>query len=249
MKNLKQLTLNLCLKDVENFTNFFTDKNGQLIETLKGLVAKKSPNFIYFWGQGGTGKTHLLNALCQLFAENNLAAAYLPLEDLGQLELQILDDMDNLDLLCIDDLQLVAKNMKWEEKIFHCFNNFLDKGEKIVIVADVAPIFLPLKLADLKSRMGSGLIFELHPLDDKGKVAALKLRAKLRGLELNNSVANFLLTRYKRNPKDLFELLEKLDKAALAAQRKLTIPFVKEILRCQAGPRVKPEDDMPDPFE
>lgn len=172
----------------------------------------------------------MLSALCQLFGEHNLKAAYLPLEDASQFSSQILDDLEMLDLLCIDDLNLIAGNLEWEEKIFHCFNKMLAHNKRVVITANVAPSLLQLILSDLKSRMMGGLVFAVKALDDMAKIAGLKLRAKLRGLELSDTVARFLLNHYERNPKVLFDALEKLDQAALTAQRKLTIPFVKSVL-------------------
>lgn len=230
MYNLKQLALNLCLKDAATFVNFFVGANRQLVDVLCNLHTDNETNFIYIWGKHGSGKSHLLSALCQSFGEHDHVAAYLPLEEAAQLDPQILEDLEKLDLLCVDDLDLIAGNAVWEEKFFHCFNKTIEHGKQIVITANTAPLALPLALADLKSRMTSGLIFEVQALDDVGKIEGLKLRAKLRGLELNDVVAQFLLHRYARDAKSLFATLEQLDKAALAAQRKLTIPFVKSVL-------------------
>ncbi len=232
MRNLKQLALNLCLKDVASFANFFIGNNQQLVAVLGQLPANNASPFVYFWGQLGSGKSHLLSAVCQLFGEHNLSVAYLPLEDAEHLDVQILDDLENLDLLCIDDLHLIAGNLGWEEKIFYCFNNFLAHNKKIVITSSVAPQALPLKLLDLKSRMMSGLVFAVQTLNDEGKIASLKLRAELRGLDLSDSAARFLLNHYERDTKSLFMVLDILDKAALTAQRRLTVPFIKDILDC-----------------
>lgn len=226
----KQLTLNLCFKDPASFANFFVGSNVQLITTLGSLWHADAPAFIYLWGQTGAGKSHLLSALCQLFGEKELTAAYMPLDDIEQFGPQILDDLASLDLICIDNLHLIAGNLVWEEKIFHCFNEILAQHKRIVITANVPPKTLNLALADLKSRIVGGLVFEVQSLSDAEKIACLKFRAKLRGLELNDNVAQFLLNHYERNPKSLFSVLEKLDQAALAAQRKLTIPFVKDVL-------------------
>jgi DnaA family protein len=230
MKNLKQLVLDLCLKDAASFANFFVGSNLQLVKVLSDLYTDNASRFVYFWGNDGAGKSHLLSALCQSFSDHNLSAAYLPLEDINQLDSQILDDLEVLDLLCVDDIHLIAGNLEWEEKIFHCFNKMLGCGKRLVITADVAPPMLPFKILDLKSRMMGGLVFSVQALDDGEKIASLKLRAKLRGLELTDTVAHFLLSHYKRDAQSLFAVLEKLDKAALAAQRKLTIPFIKSIL-------------------
>ncbi|MBU0744462.1 MAG: DnaA regulatory inactivator Hda [Gammaproteobacteria bacterium] len=230
MKNLKQIALDLCLKDTASFANFFVGSNVQLVKVLGDLYANTTSSFVYFWGNDGAGKSHLLSALCQSFGEHDLSAAYLPLEDIEQFSLKMLDDLEMLDLLCIDDLNLIAGNSEWEEKIFHCFNKMIACNKRVVITANVAPPLLLLKLLDLKSRMMGGLIFSLQALSDEEKVSGLKLRAKLRGLELPDIAAHFLLNHYKRDSKNLFAVLEKLDKAALAAQRKLTIPFIKDVL-------------------
>lgn len=231
MNNLKQLALNLCLKDNASFANFFTGTNQQLLNVLGNLCINNDIRFVYFWGNHGAGKSHLLSALCQLFDENGLVTAYLPLEEFAQLDTQMLGGLEQLDLLCVDDLNLIANNSAWEEKFFHCFNKIVEHGKKIVITANAAPLALPLVLSDLKSRMASGLIFELHALTDAEKIEGLKLRASLRGLELNDVAAQFLLHHYARDTKNLFESLDNLDRAALAAQRKLTIPFIKNVLR------------------
>lgn len=230
MKNLNQLTLNLCLNDSFSFANFFTGSNQQLVQVLSDLYREHSPNFIYFWGQSGSGKTHLLSAVCQVFSEHQLKTVYLSFEDLAEFTLQIFDGLEAYDLICIDDLHLIAGNREWEEQVFCCFNEVLARNKRIIITANLPPSDLQLVIVDLKSRMMGGLVFALQPLDDFAKIASLKFRAKLRGLELNDQAAHFLLTRYERNPKNLFAVLATLDKAALTAQRKLTIPFIKEIL-------------------
>jgi DnaA-homolog protein len=230
MRNLKQLALNLCLKDAASFANFLPGENKQLVTALNGLHINVTTPFIYLWGKFGSGKSHLLAAICQLFGEHNLSAAYLPLEDSKELNLHMLDDLEALDLLCIDDLHLIAGSLAWEEKIFHCYNNLILHKKKIVITASVSPQALPLKLLDLKSRMASGLVFAIQELSDEEKITSLKLRAKLRGLDLSDQVARFLLSHYERDTKSLFAVLDKLDKAALVAKRRLTIAFVKTVL-------------------
>ncbi|MDR1012389.1 MAG: DnaA regulatory inactivator Hda [Coxiellaceae bacterium] len=227
---LKQLAFNLSIKDPASFNNFFVGSNIQLITTLNNLYLDVDPCCIYLWGKESSGKSHLLGALCQLFNEHDLSAAYLPLEDAYQFTVNILDDFNDIDIFCIDDLHLIAGNLKWEEKIFYSVNNILTHNKKIVITANTSPQALQIKLLDLKSRLLGNMIFELHALSDEEKIISLKLRAKSRGLELTDGVASFLLNHYKRDAHSLFDSLNKLDIASLKAQRKLTIPFVKDIL-------------------
>ena len=96
--------------------------------------------------------------------------------------------------------------------------------------ADQSPVNLPVQLPDLASRLTWGEVYQLAPLNDKQKIDVLQKAAYQRGIELPDETANFLFKRLERDMKTLFNALEKLDQASLQAQRKLTIPFVKEIL-------------------
>jgi len=95
---------------------------------------------------------------------------------------------------------------------------------------DRPPRQLNLQLPDLASRLDWGQIYKLQPLNDDEKVQALQLRSRLRGFELPEDVGRFLLKRLDREMRTLFMTLDRLDRASITAKRKLTIPFVKEIL-------------------
>ncbi|MNN71501.1 DnaA regulatory inactivator Hda [compost metagenome] len=114
--------------------------------------------------------------------------------------------------------------------MFHLFNRLRDSGRRLLLAASSSPRELPIKLADLKSRLTLALIFQMRALSDEDKLRALQLRASRRGLQLSDEVGHFILTRGTRSMSALFDLLERLDQASLQAQRKLTIPFLKETL-------------------
>jgi DnaA family protein len=97
----------------------------------------------------------------------------------------------------------------------------------LVLAARHSPAAIGLKLADLATRLAAGLVYQLKPLSDPEKIAALRLRAQRRGLEMTEEVANYLLARFPRDTHSLFALLDKLDTATLVAQRRLTIPFLR----------------------
>ena len=102
---------------------------------------------------------------------------------------------------------------------------------RLLITGDRPPRQLNLGLPDLASRLDWGQIYKLQPLSDEDKLQALQLRARLRGFELPEDVGRFLLKRLDREMRTLFMTLDQLDRASITAQRKLTIPFVKEILK------------------
>jgi DnaA family protein len=155
---------------------------------------------------------------------------YLPLSDFSARSPEMLMGLEQIDVVCLDDIDQLAGHPQREEAFFDCYNRVRDAGGKLIVTAAAAPKALGVALPDLVSRLSWGLTFHLHPLIDDEKIAALMLRAMRRGFELPKEVANFVLSRSARDNKALFHLLDQLDYASLAAQRRLTIPFVKTII-------------------
>ncbi|KPJ67209.1 MAG: hypothetical protein AMJ43_04880 [Coxiella sp. DG_40] len=229
MNKPRQLTLNIRLRDDSTFDNFYSKNNQQLIFYLRKLSCGNEQQFTYIWGKSGCGRSHLLQACCQVANESGLSSIYLPLSA-TELSPQILEDLEIIQLLCLDDIQGIAGQYQWEEAIFHIFNKLLDKKKPLLISADRAPFTLPINLPDLKSRLSSGVTFQIQPLSDDQKLTALRLRAKARGLYLSYDASKFLLNRYPRDTTSLFAALEKLDQTSLSTQHRLTIPFIKSVL-------------------
>ncbi len=229
MNEFRQLTLNIRLRDDATFDNFYSENNQQLISHLHKLSCGNEQQFTYIWGKSGCGRSHLLQACCQAANERGLSSIYLPLSA-TELSLRILEDLEIMQLLCLDDIHSITGQHQWEEAVFHIFNKLLDQKKSLLISADTAPITLPITLPDLKSRLTGGITFQVQPLSDDQKLAALRLRAKARGLYLSHEAGRFLLNRYARDTTSLFAVLEKLDQASLSAQRRLTIPFIKSVL-------------------
>lgn len=225
----QQLTLSgVQLYEQSTFDNFYYGRNQACITELQLL--DKMPQYIYLWGANGSGRSHLQQASCHQFQQQQRSSFYLPLCDFKQAPVSILENIEQLDLVCIDDIEQIAGSPVWEEAIFVFFNQSRAMGQALVISGTCPPRQLPIKLADLLSRLTSGLIFQIHLLDDQEKVFALQMRANNRGFDLPEVVAQYLLRHCPRNANDLFALLEKLDHASLSAGRRLTIPFVKEVL-------------------
>jgi DnaA family protein len=178
-------------------------------------------------GAAATGKSHLLQATCESFGDR---AVYLPMNELIDISPVLLEGFGSRDLACIDDLQLVAGNTEWERALFGLCNEILDAGHQLVVSASVSPRNIGIALADLKSRLQRLPSFQLRVLHDRERVAALQLRAHYRGLNLPDETARYMLTRSKRDMQSLCNLLDKLDREALRAQRRMTIPFVKSVM-------------------
>ena len=228
-----QLPLGVRLRDDATFANYYPGANAAALGYVQRLCeanAGWTESLIYLWGGEGVGRSHLLQAACLGFEQRREMAVYLPLAELVEYGPQILESLEQFELVCLDDLQAAAGLPEWEEALFHLFNRLRDSGRCLLLAADASPRELPIKLADLQSRLTLALIFQLQSLSDEDKLRTLQLRASRRGLHLSDEVGRFILNRGERSMGALFELLERLDKASLQAQRKLTIPFLKEVL-------------------
>lgn len=225
-----QLPLGIGLRDDATFSNFLFQHDASLQATLETQLEEAGEPFVYLWGKPGSGRSHLLQAACHEAGARDQRALYLPLNDLGHFPPLMLEEIERLDLVAIDDIERVLGRRRWEVALFHCFNRLRDAGKRLLIAAPAAPRQLDVTLPDLASRLSWGMTFHLTGLDDAGRAEALRLRAAVRGMQLPGEVARYILHRGPRRLDELFQLLERLDRASLSAQRKLTIPFVKQAL-------------------
>lgn len=224
-----QLPLNIRIQDEMTFDSFFVGKNIAVVTYLQAIAAGRE-QYAYIWGDGGVGCSHLLQAICNEAGERGYTASYLPLTRHHEWTPSLLEDLESLRVVCLDDIDLVAGKRKWEEALMNLYNRLRDCAHGFVIAGATPPNELPIQLADLKSRLAWGSVFYVASLSDAEKIEALQLRAEKRGFSLPTEVAQFLLKRVSRNTGELFATLNQLDEASLGAKRRLTIPFVKEIL-------------------
>lgn len=229
----RQLALNLKLRDASSFENFFAGRNREVVErlrqTVNGLarVQQAPASWLYIWGETGCGKTHLLEAACRAAQEAGTTSIYIPLAEKNSFSPALLEDVEQTALVCLDDIGHIVGDAPWEAALFALYERLRAQGGILVVAASASPMALGLKLPDLATRLAAGLVYQLHSLSDDEKIAALRLRAEQRGMEMGEDVARYLLTRYPRDMHSLFALLDKLDTATLAAQRRLTIPFLR----------------------
>lgn len=227
---INQLTLGVGLKDEATFANYYAGQNSLLVEELKKSAQGLGERVIYFYGTGGQGSTHLLQACCHEAYQHGLSAAYLPLASLIDFSPDVFEGLESRQLICIDDVHMLAGKAMWEEAMFHAYNRILDMGNRLIVTAKMAPKSLGFTLPDVVSRLSWGMVFQLQALSDSEKLQVLMMRAERRGMMLSEEVGKFILTHCPRHMSTLFAALDALDKVSLAAQRKLTIPFVKTVL-------------------
>jgi DnaA family protein len=227
---MQQLPLAVHLADHAVFDSFHAAGNELLVHQLRAGATSSGYPLVWLWASPGHGKSHLLQAAVALADEVGRRAAYVPLDISPALPAGVLEGMGALDLVCLDGLQAVAGQRDWEVALFRLYEELRNNGGSLVVAADGSPAELAFGLPDLASRLKSGTTFRVQPLDDEGRLHALQMRARFRGFELPDETGRYLLARVGRGVTELFQLLDELDRAALAAQKQLTIPFVRGVL-------------------
>jgi DnaA family protein len=225
-----QLPLGISLRDSATFANYFAGENVEIVEYLQQHSGMREEPCVYLWGGAGTGKTHLLQAACHSVASRDMTTAYLPLSQAEEFLPAILEGMAELSLVCVDDIDAIAGKDDWEKALFHLYNRMRETGNHLMIAGSGSPASLGIRLPDLASRLAWGAVFHLHQLNDEEKILALQLRATAKGMDMPGDVARFLLNRCRRDMPALYSMLDRLDQISLSAQRRLTIPFIKEFM-------------------
>ena len=184
---------------------------------------------LYFWGEPGRGKSHLLQASCNLAAKNQQTVCYLTQTEIANQTVEMFDGLEQVELICLDDIETWLSNAIWETALFDLINRVRENNNRLILASAQPPDEVLVKLPDLRSRLSWGPVFQLQALSDKEKFQALRYRARQSGLELPENVADYLMQRYPRDMFGLFERLAVLDKASMAMQRRLTIPLIKSV--------------------
>lgn len=226
----RQLPLNFEVRDVFTFDTLVMGDNEISVGIAQQCALGEGEKQVYIWSSHGGGKSHLLQAACNLAAKKQRTVCYLPAGQIIDQPVQILEGIEQLDVVCLDDVELLAQSRNWEVALFDLINRMRESGNRLLLAAAAAPEALQVQLPDLRSRLSWGPVFQLQPLSDVDKYKALRIRAHQRGLELPENVAEYLMRHYPRDLFGLFERLEMLDTAAMAMQRRLTVPFVKSVL-------------------
>lgn len=228
----QQLPLPMRLRASSVFASYHAGPNSDVVAILNGLSAVVSP-VLFIYGVSGVGKTHLLQALCARAGEQRHAVAYFPMRELGSYGPELLDGAEQMALVCVDDAGIVLTQPKWNRALFNLYRELEERGGKLVLADEQPPAAIRFALRDLSSRVLAGTVLRVQPLAELDQIAALRLHAQQRGLELPDDVANFLLRRLPRDMRSLCDFLDELDLASLTAQRRITVPFVSQILSLQ----------------
>ena len=223
-----QLAFPLKLEGLKHFDNFHTGANMELVARLEALVAAAGTLGYWLWGQAGRGRSHLLQASCQHAEHRGYRAIYVPLE-LLPLDPLVLDGLE-ADLFAVDDVDVWLGDEVLETNLMALYQRCLETGARLLLSAEVSAQRSDFALADLASRLRALAGFEVLAPDDEGLKVVLAGAAARQGLELTPGVLDYWLHRSARSLPTLLDQLETLDARALAEQRRVTIPLIKEVL-------------------
>ena len=228
MNSPKQLTFPWNKSFHSSFEGFYIDpKNKQLISILENISINEN---MYIYGLKNSGKTYLLQSLCNKYSKNDKSSLFLPLMDVTKYGVEIIDSIENMDLVCIDGLEAVSQNKEWEIGLFNLINNAQQTGCRLVFTSSSEEGAINFSLADLDSRIRKFQSHEIFPISDDHLLKALKKTTNLRSISLGEKEAQYLITYTKRNIADLTIILESLDQLSMENKRRITIPLIKELL-------------------
>jgi len=236
---IPQLPLALRWPRRQRFEHFHIGANAAALAAVEALAREPDAPWLYLHGPAGSGKSHLLMAACQAAGEAGRGVQYLPLARIADRAAAIRGVAGGA-LLAFDDLDAIAGEREAEHALFDLYNRAKAEGAALLFAAEATPTQLGLGLPDLRSRLGACTRFALQPLDDAERREVLKAQAGLRGIELDEGVLDWLFARHTRDLGALLDLLDRLDQASLAAQRRVTIPFLRGLLREREGASSEP---------
>ena len=228
MNKPKQLTFPWNKVNKSSLEGFFTSQeNSHLLSLLK------DSNFLddlFIYGTKESGKTFLLQAMCNSYSSMSKSSLYIPLKKVMNYGVEIFESLENIDLICVDGIEEVISKIEWEKAIFNLINKALISESRLILTSSKDLKSLNFSLPDLESRIRKIQSYELHPINDKDIFDALKYISKLTSINLGDKEAKYLVTYSQRNISNLVHILESLDQLSMEMKRKITIPLIKEVI-------------------
>lgn len=225
-----QIPLPLNLGDRATLESYWVGHNTELVAAIKASIETGEPRLVYLYGPKSCGKSHLLFAAMKLAKEEVVNTSYLSLLD-SNVGPEMLDVIDVAHLVCIDNVDAWAGCAEKERALFSLFEQVKHADGQMLLSASQAPEVCGFSLADLISRLSSGLVYAISELTEQQQFEAIKMRSNSRGLTISDDAVKYLLSRSSRDTGELFALLDEIDQASLVEKRKLTIPFLQSLIQ------------------
>jgi len=230
-----QMPLKIGLRDDACFETFVTEQESQAVALngLQSALQQTNGNAFYLYGESGVGKTHLLQASCRYVTEKGQSSVYLPFGDHSlPLIPDVLIGLEQTPLVCLDDMTEIVGDSKWELALANLITKSSVQGHTVILAGQVSINDWSIKTNELAKALMMVLPIELHAVIEKEEVIIALQRHSLRlGFELPNDVGNYLVKQFSADLQELLAVLKLLEQATLVEKRRLTLPFVKQVLQ------------------
>lgn len=222
---MRQLALELATPAEPAFASFVAGRNAEAAARLQAVAAGTSgERYVYLWGAPGSGRTHLLKSLRAAMTEAGRRCEYVACDGATR----AFPDAEALACLAVDDVERLPA--EGQVALFNAYNALRERGAALVAAGDAPAVQLPLR-ADVITRLGWGLVYQLHALTDDEKAVALAGYAARLGFTLDRDMTDHLLRHAARDMGSLLAVVRALDRHSLEAKRPVTLPLVRELLR------------------
>ena len=226
----EQIPFAFPLRSEATFENYITGRNAEIQRRLEDLSNAHAFQIIWLWGEQGVGCTHLLHASCHQLTTHHGQVGFVPSADL-KLKSESLTGFQAFDAVAIDDVHLWLARERAERNLVDLYQALQSNAGILLLSSTKPPVQFDYCFNDLASRFGAAETYEVIDLCDQGKMMFVQRQAELRGLQLDDEVARYMLTRCSRHLTDLLKMISNLDRHSLALNRRLTVPFVKQVLK------------------
>ena len=211
---MRQLILDLLPESPPTLDNFVPGGNAETLTALSGwLAGARAETSFCLWGESGSGRSHLLQASGFAYVDAALDPALVTVPESEQLAVDHVESLDEAGQIAL----------------FNHFNRLKMAAGMLLTAADQPPAHLALR-EDLRTRLGSGLIYRLQPLSNSEKAAALAAQAKERALKLTPEAIDYLMRHAPRDMRTLSTFIVALDRFTLEHKRAVTLPLLRELL-------------------
>ena len=232
MNNPTQLIFPFQVNQKASFKSFFcSPDNIELMSRLADLVVSKNADELIINGAEGSGKSFLMQAICNELSSSGKQFAFIPMNKAINMGVEIFQNLASLNAVCIDDLQLILSREEWETALFNLINECQQSNCSLILsfggnqfLEDIT------QLPDLLSRIKRMEFMKLQAVQDKFLNQALGFVSQQLDINLEKAELEFLLKHQTREFSILVDNLISLDKQAASLKRKITIPLIKETL-------------------
>jgi len=219
---MSQLLLNIAPDRQPTLDNFVVGRNLELLSALRhALSGSSSERCFYVWGEPGSGKSHLLQGCVRAAQDIQKSAIYVRGGVPKSAAVVAVDDVEQLG----DAAQI---------GLFNLYNQMRETGGMLLVSGKESVLHLKLR-DDLRTRLGWGLVYQVHGLSDEEKALALSQHAQAKGFALSPEITQYLLRHGRRDLPSLLMALDALDAHSLSLHRAPSVPLLKEILQRESN--------------